>query len=245
MCSLSWGQLNSPPQGLWSQRCLQSMLSPTGCSFRSCAAPFQGSAGGRHWKGSSAHHSHTWGCFLTHPPPGGGPAPHCSRGCRGAMARDPPQGLGGLQLLSAPSHPSGCPLGLPLPGGHVGWCQHHPDGTWHTGGIPCAEAPQAWRDGQAGPVAGWLPTSHWEPGCVALPGPCRGSDGIRSPLCSPPGALGSASRASTQTALGWYLPRRLPANLLRPVPAPPACPSLPVGRGGGGSCELGTALEGA
>ncbi|XP_074893596.1 uncharacterized protein LOC142035408 isoform X1 [Buteo buteo] len=91
-----------------------------------------------------------------------------------------------------------------------------------------------WRDGFPHPTGSrgaWLSPGHAAAAMVSV-----------HPFAAP-----QAPRALTQPALGWYLPRRLPANLLRPVPAPPACPSSPAGRGGGGggSCGLGTALEGA
>ncbi|XP_054037890.1 GRAM domain-containing protein 2A-like isoform X3 [Rissa tridactyla] len=66
-------------------------------------------------------------------------------------------------------------------------------------------------------VAGWLPAAHREPGCAVSPS--SAGDAL-SPLCSPPRCPGLGG-----TDPGRCLPRRLPANLLWPVPAPPARPS--------------------
>lgn len=114
----------------------------------------------------------------------------------------------------------------------------------HLRGSPC-RSPPAHRPGKMGRQAWWrdgFPHPTGSRGAWLSPGHAAAAMVSVHPFAAP-----QAPRALTQPALGWYLPRRLPANLLRPVPAPPACPSSPAGRGGGGggSCGLGTALEGA
>ncbi|KAM6231686.1 uncharacterized protein M6G45_015195 isoform 2-T2 [Spheniscus humboldti] len=172
-----------------------------------------------------------------------------------AVARDPPPPRVGRSAAAGSGRvvPLSAPRAAP-------WSSHC-WGTWglvpgsprwylaHLRDSPCRSPPacgpgemgrRAWRqDGFPRPTGSW--------GVRPCPG-CAVAAAVMPlhPFAAPQVPLGSVARAPTQPAPGWYLPRRLPANLLRPVPAPPACPSSPAGGGGGGgSRRPGTALEGA
>lgn len=155
------------------------------------------------------------GSLYTPPPPRPrGVLHHPAPGDGGGRSHGPPPGVGGcgVRMLRAPFPPRGSScwgaLGPVSPGWHLAHPRDSPP--------PRAIAPPQ-PAGPVGMVAGRLPAAHREPGCAVSPG---SASGALSPLCSPPRCPGLGG-----TDPGRCLPRRLPANLLWPVPAPPAHPS--------------------
>ncbi|XP_055662824.1 GRAM domain-containing protein 2A-like isoform X2 [Falco peregrinus] len=76
-------------------------------------------------------------------------------------------------------------------------------------------------DAQVGTAVGQLPASRWLLGHMP-PRPCVAAAVTPvHPFAAPP-APWARCHGLPRATLGWYLPRRLPTNLLPPVPAPPA-----------------------
>ncbi|XP_072701823.1 uncharacterized protein [Ciconia boyciana] len=135
-------------------------------------------------------------------------------------------------MLSAPFHPSGCPTGLPLPGGRVGWCQRHPAGTWAPEGLPRAEAPPACGPGEVGRWAWWreLPASHRGPGCAA---PARRAAAVAAMPVHPPRPRrcpGLSGAGSHPASPGLVLAPTPPCKPAAASPGPACLPFLASGR---------------